>query len=405
MTRQLDLRTGRPVWSAYRAQTVPAASLDRDVETDVLVVGLGISGAMVADVLSAQGHRVLGVDRRRGPAQGSTAASTALVQFEIDVPLSHLRRQIGTERAMRAWRRSRLAVGNLRDRIAALGIRCDLEARSSLYLAGDVLDAQDLADEARIRRAAGLPAEWLDAETLGARFGISREAAILSPGNLALHPRKLTAGFLRAAAERGARFLAPVEVTRLTQSADDVTVETGGDPNAPTIRARHVVLATGYELVAPAEIAEHRIISTWAIATRPQPRAVWPEAALIWEASDPYLYLRATPDGRVICGGGDEDFTDEERRDALLPEKTALLSERLGNLFPNIDPTPDFAWTGSFGTTETGLPIIRALPHRPRVHAVLGYGGNGITYSRIAAELIATALDGGEDTDADLYAG
>ena len=35
----------------------------------------------------------------------------------------------------------------------------------------------------------------------------------------------------------------------------------------------------------------------------------------------------------------------------------------------------------------------------------MGYGGNGITYSRIAAELIAAELDGREDRDADLYRG
>ena len=33
----------------------------------------------------------------------------------------------------------------------------------------------------------------------------------------------------------------------------------------------------------------------------------------------------------------------------------------------------------------------------------MGYGGNGITYSRIAAEMIATELGGGRDADADLY--
>ena len=39
------------------------------------------------------------------------------------------------------------------------------------------------------------------------------------------------------------------------------------------------------------------------------------------------------------------------------------------------------------------------------MHAVIGYGGNGITYSRIAAELIATELDGGTDADADIFDG
>src|SRR5690606_5349867 len=100
---------------------------------------------------------------------------------------------------------------------------------------------------------------------------------------------------------------------------------------------------------------------------------------------DPYLYLRTTHDGRVICGGEDEEFEDEATRDALIPQKVKRIADKLGKLLPAIDPTPDFAWAGSFGTTPTGLPLIGALPGRPRVFALMGYGGNGITFSRIAA--------------------
>ncbi len=39
----------------------------------------------------------------------------------------------------------------------------------------------------------------------------------------------------------------------------------------------------------------------------------------------------------------------------------------------------------------------------PNCWAALGYGGNGTTYSRIAADVIAGALAGRPDADADLY--
>ena len=58
----------------------------------------------------------------------------------------------------------------------------------------------------------------------------------------------------------------------------------------------------------------------------------------------------------------------------------------------------------SFGETATGLPTIGEIPGHRNCWAALGYGGNGITYSRIAAEIIRTALTGGSDPDADLYA-
>jgi len=82
--RKLDLRTGAPVWMAYRSPRVPTQKLTRDVTTDVLVVGMGVSGAMIAEMLTAAGLTVIVIDRR-GPIKGSTAATTALVQYEIDV--------------------------------------------------------------------------------------------------------------------------------------------------------------------------------------------------------------------------------------------------------------------------------------------------------------------------------
>ena len=400
MQRKLDLRAGRPVWFAYRAPSVPAGKLTHDIKTDVLVIGMGISGAMIAEALTAAGLDVVCIDRR-GPLKGSTPATTALVQFEIDVPLTRLANMIGLADAERAWRRSRLAVSNLAGRIAELGISCDVRHTGSLYLAGNALGAGELREEAEARGRAGIRGTYLTASQLRDTFGMERDGAIRSGENLSLDPRKLTAGLFARALERKARFYAPVEATGMEDGRDEVVVHTS---RGPTITAAHVVLATGYELMNMVPSSTHSIISTFAIATRPQKAAIWPGAPFIWEASDPYLYARATPDGRVICGGEDEDFSDEARRNDLLPAKAARIAAKLKALFPRLDTTPEFAWTGSFGTTTTGLPYMGAITGHPRVFAALGYGGNGITFSQIASELISTAIAGDKDTDASLFA-
>lgn len=400
MPRKLDLRTGRPVWFAYRAPTVPVEKMTRDAKADVLIVGMGISGAMMAEALTAHGRSVICIDRR-GPLKGSTPATTALVQFEIDQPLTTLSSMIGKAVAQQAWRRSRIAVTNLRGRIEELGIHCDLTGRQSLYLAGTTLGPSGLHAEAEARREAGIAANYLTAAVLKDRFGIARDGAILSHDNLALDPRKLTVGLFIKVLHRKAKFYAPVEATTFDDTSDQVIV---GTENGPTITAKHVVLTTGYELTDIVPRLAHQVISTWAIATRPQPRNVWPSAAFIWEASDPYLYMRATVDGRVICGGEDEEFTDEDKRDKLLAQKTTQISKKLGKLIPGLDASPDFAWTGSFGTTTTGLPYIGAVPRHPRIFAVMGYGGNGITFSQIASEIVSAALVGLNDTDAASFA-
>jgi len=399
--RKLDLRSGDPVWLADAPPRPACRRLRRDMKTEVLVVGMGISGAMVAEALTEAGHEVAMIDRR-GPMLGSTPATTALIQFEIDTPLTKLTRMIGREKAVRAWRRARLAVGNLRDHIGALGLACRMQPRQTLYLAGNTMSGRALRAEAEARAAAGLPAHYLTKSALQAGFGMARAGAILSTGNLALDPLRLTNGLLRTARRRGARFFAPEQMNAAASHRDRVEVALA---SGRTITAKHVVIATGYELPDMAPKDRHRIISTWAIATRPQPRsALWPGEALIWEASDPYLYLRTTSDGRVICGGEDADFADEARRDALTGEKTRRISEKLAKLLPDIDPTPEFCWAGSFGDTTTGLPLIGPLPGTPRIFSLMGYGGNGVTFSRIGAELVRAALAGGEDADADIFA-
>lgn len=77
-TRKDDLRTGTPFWLSTPRVTVRSRAFPAADRFDVIVVGAGISGALVAEALSAQGRKVLILDRR-GPVQGSTPASTAMI--------------------------------------------------------------------------------------------------------------------------------------------------------------------------------------------------------------------------------------------------------------------------------------------------------------------------------------
>jgi glycine/D-amino acid oxidase-like deaminating enzyme len=378
--------------------SVPHVSLRSDMKTDVLIVGAGVSGALLAETLSTD-HQVVVIDRR-GPVKGSTAASTALVEYEIDTPLVQLTRKIGRRDAERAWRRSYVAVSGLGARTRALGIKCDLERHDSLYLAGTTLDADGLREEWKARRAIGIETGFLSRSASKERFGIARSAALLAYDDLSLDPRRLAGGYLRAAQVQGARVFCPVDATEVETTSRSVMVKTA---EGPVIAASHVVYCTGYELPDFVPSTGHRLGSTYAFATGPQSRRLWPERCLIWEASDPYLYIRDTPDGRLICGGEDEDFADAETRDALISSKLKTLTAKLAKLLPEVDTRPEFAWAGTFGSSDTGLPSIGRIPSTKNCWAVLGFGGNGITYSRIAADIIGAALGGRADPDADLY--
>jgi len=388
------------LWAARRLPALPRHRLSRRAATDVVVVGAGISGAMVADALSEAGLAVLVVDRRP-PFAGSTAASTALLQYEIDTPLTHLAARLGERRAIRVWRRSKLALDALRERVRRLALDADCTTHDSLYLDGDLLGRRALAAEGEARRRAGFEVSHVGEAELRRRAGIVGRTALVGHGALAADPRRLAHGFLAAALARGARLASPVEVVAVDAAASRVRAHLAG---GAWITARWLVFATGYELARRVPRRGHWIASTWAFATRPQRRPPWPGREFIWEAADPYLYLRVGPGHRVICGGADEPFADAASRDALLPAKVAVLQRKLRALMPDLDVEAEFAWCGSFGGSATGTPTIGAVPGLPHCFAVLGYGGNGITFSALAAQLVRTAILGGRDPDADLFA-
>jgi glycine/D-amino acid oxidase-like deaminating enzyme len=110
---------------------------------------------------------------------------------------------------------------------------------------------------------------------------------------------------------------------------------------------------------------------------------------VVWESARPYFYMRMTDENRIIAGGEDVPFTNPAARDALMPERTGRLMRRLRQMVPDARPELAFSWAGTFAETPDGLPYIGTVPGHPAILVALGYGGNGITFSMIAARLLA----------------
>ncbi len=70
-----DLRTGRTLWQDGPFPQIPAAAPAGMIEADVLIVGAGMTGAVIADLLTEAGLRVVLAEARK-PLCGSTMATT-----------------------------------------------------------------------------------------------------------------------------------------------------------------------------------------------------------------------------------------------------------------------------------------------------------------------------------------
>lgn len=391
-TRQDDLRTGRGPWRPV-LERPSGRALETDTRCDVAIVGGGITGALIAEHLTAMGRDVVLIDRER-EGFGSTAASTAMLQWEIDLRLSELAALYGFPTAAEVYRLSFQAVAGLRSLVGDLALPCAFSPRQTVYLAAGESGPRELLEEASLRERAGLPGSFIGHTALREAFGFDRAAAIVSPGSAEADPLSLCHGLLATAVRRGARLIRDdaVAFDSVARSAA-VTLASGR-----VVEANGIVLATGYVMPEIVRDDLHRVASSWAIATVPQqPQALWPGPALVWEASEDYCYCRTTTDGRIVFGGEDEEFDDPDRRETLGPAKTQALQARLHTLIPQASLDLSHAWSGAFGQTEDGLPLIGRVPDHPRLLAAYGYGGNGITFSFLASRLIGALVEGREE--------
>ena len=389
----MDLVSSQPFWLLKNGLPVLYPALEQDLRCDVAVIGAGITGALIAEALSSDGHQVVVLDRR-DVATGSTSASTALLQYEIDVHLTDLAERYGEELARTAYLACYESIPLLEERVRRLGLDvCELARRDSVYLASNRRDAKRLETEAEARMRAGIEVEVWHRADLIERLGIERDCALHSTRAAQVDPYLLTHGLLAEVMKRGGR-------VHDRTTVDSVEVDQGGvvlhTDRGARVRAKRLVVAAGYEA---GKFIDLRgcvdLNSSFALVSEPlPPESRWWRGAMIWESARPYLYAREDADGRILVGGDDVPFRTPTARDAMIKAKALKLEGHFRKLMPSLKWEPAFAWAGTFAETRDGLAYIGAHRDHPLCYFALGFGGNGIVFSLIAAEVIRADLAG-----------
>lgn len=387
----MDLKSGYPFWSVKNGLLHAFPPLTRDHDCDVAIVGGGITGALIAHELAAHGHQVC-VLEQRDVGWGSTSASTSMLQYEIDEHMVDLAKRYGEADAVLAYRACAAAipmVGKVSKEVRDV----DFASMQSLYFASKEGHVKDLREEFALRAKHDFQVEWLDEAAVHARFGIEAPAAILSRLAARVDPYRLASKLFAKLASGGGHVFDRTRVVQMQPGPRGVRLTTD---QGCVVRAKHVVLAGGYETERwiDQKVAKNR--SSYACISDPiEPAVLAPFGdTMVWESARPYLYFRATGDGRLLVGGEDDACDIPAKRDARVGSKSEKLAKRVRALLPGMPMEPVFAWGGTFAETEDGLPFFGPHEqHGPRVHFAMAYGGNGITYSALGAGLLRANIE------------
>lgn len=395
----MDLRSDYPFWLLDRGIIHSYPSLLQNTRADVAIIGAGISGALAAWYLCHAGFKTVIVDKRH-VGMGSTAASTALLQYEIDTPLADLINKRGERDAVRSYQLCLKAIYDL-EAICGQWPHVGFTRRPSLQYASYMKDVPELKKEYELRKHYGIAVQWLNKATINQKFGFNKEAAILSRDAAEVKAYSLTHALLHHCKSLGLEVYDHTAITTFHENKRGVELVT---EEGKKIWARKLVVACGYESAQYIPQKVQTLQSTYAIISEPCiTNDLWYQNTLIWETARPYLYLRTTADNRILVGGKDSDFSDPRLRDKILPAKAKALELAFKKLFPAIRFRTDFKWAGTFGSTNDGLPYIGSLPGKPHTCFALGLGGNGIIFSVLAAQIITSLALGLPCDDARLF--
>ena len=347
-----------------------------DHEADVLIVGGGITGVLVARKLSAQGRHVVILERRRA-ASGTTGHSTAKVTALHGASWQDLLGQHPRD-SVREWALANLAaVGELSNIALATGTNCDFRDLPAYLVAGDEDAAADFGGQVAALLSVGLPVTLVDAS---GPFGMP---AAEFPGQAMIDPAAFVAGVLSSLGPNTDVYeRSPVRSLTHVDGGWRANCD-GGSVWAPiAVMADHAPVHDTGGFFARLFPYTHYVLEV-------APKIAIPDG--LWlQVGGEGLTFRPTKGSRgTWLVGGQRTRTgsaDDER------EPYANLAAAVTRLLGEVSVVRH--WSTHDHETPDGLPFIGEAPLGRNLFMAAGYAGWGMTKSVVASSIIADAVDG-----------
>ncbi len=393
----MELYYGDLYWEKTYEKKHFYESLNENIKCDVLIVGGGMSGALVAYELINRGIDTVLIDENQ-VAKGSSMANTGMLQYSSDKMMWKFANDIGEKGAGLFYEMCHKAILDLNDLHNKMPLETSFHLRPSIYYASDRKGKRDLQKEYKMLNKHKFPVEEMGKKDLLKNFNIDRDYALITRDDAEVNPYKFVNMVIAYLVQRGLRVYENTGIEKYDGNQLEINIKT----KQGSIKAYHMVLATGYAEKYMVLKNEAQINMTYAIATKPLVDYPWKERAMIWETANPYLYFRANEENRIIGGGLDRTTPKISRSKSHIYRKANKILADIKNVFPELDTEIEYAWDAKFGESKDGLPFIGRDPDWSNLYYCLGFGGNGTAYSMAGGKIIADLIQDKDNEYADV---
>ncbi|KAK3994387.1 putative oxidoreductase [Cladorrhinum sp. PSN332] len=378
-------------------------SLSKDLETDICIIGAGISGISTAYELVKRGHQVVLLEGR-DVLSGETGRTSGHLNNDLDDGYVEIAKKHGESGAKVAadshsWARDR--IGEIAKELA---IECEYRRLPaydiSQYPRGTKeweSEIEELKEEAEIQKKMGIQSRYDGNLTIKGWSGkIDQRGGTIVEDQATFHPTKYLAGVLEwlkkqpnfqcftrtrvvSVEEKGVKLLGLGHKTVLIQT------ESGH-----TVKAESAVEATAIPLQKLSIITELEYYRSYCIAIRVPKGSV--EDCLIYDNAEMYKYVRLTAcddkDDYLVVGGCDHKVGQEDTT-----TRYGELEEWTRERFPQAGKV-DYAWSGQiFEPVDVGIGYIGKNQGCNKIYIITGDSGDGLTHGVLASKIIADEIE------------
>lgn len=394
--------SNHPYWDAAGLQPIFFEHLRADVQTDILVVGGGISGLSTAYCLAKEGNQVILIEDGF-IGSGESGRTTGHLTCALDDRYYSLEKIFDPDTASLAAQSHTAAIDWIENTIKENNIDCNFK-RVDGYLFNHPSDSDELLQkEFKATQRARLSTEMLSKTP--SIVTENRTRCIKFPNQAQFHILKYLKGLADAVIKLGGKIY--------TQTKAETITKEGAFANGFKINANHIVVATNTPINNWVAIhTKQWPYRTYVIASKIKkgllPYALW------WDTGDqnsrwiskPYHYVRLeefNDQYDILISGGEDHRTGQAADENLIEvDRYLKLEEWTRNHFPAIENI-EFNWSGQVMEPIDSLAYIGKNPGDDNIYIITGDSGNGLTHGTLGGLIIKDIIKGNENPWINIY--
>lgn len=378
------------LWQETVSDYIPQNIKPDNKTFDVVIVGGGITGVTTGLLLQQQGKQCL-IAEAYNLCFGTTGGTTAHLNSFFDTSYDQVQADFGEDNAQLVAKAARQSLSLFEKHITQYAIDCNYETKDGYVFAQTDEQLDQLAKMYEASKQVGVEINFSDTIPIPINF----KKAVVYPGQAQIHPTRYVHALAKEFEKAGGVILQNCLIDKFEENDDILNIES----SQGNLSAQKLIYAThippGVNLLH-FRCAPYRSYAMAVVLKDDN----YPDG-LVYDLYDPYHYYRTqVVDGKkyLIAGGEDHKTAHIQNTEACFHHLESHLRK-----FFDIESIA-YKWSSQYFEPADGLAYIGHLPANPEnVFVAAGFGGNGITYSHIAAITLSDLIVKGESEFADLF--